>query len=76
VLTQFVGEFSIFIYNRWGELIFFSDNLEFMQNTGWDGTKNGKLLPVGTYPYVIRFTSTTAPERGVIEQTGGITLLR
>jgi gliding motility-associated-like protein len=76
VLTQFVGEFRIFIYNRWGELIFFSDNLEFMQNTGWDGTRNGQLLPVGTYPYVIRFTSTTSPERGVIEQTGGITLLR
>jgi gliding motility-associated-like protein len=76
VLTQFVNDFQIFIYNRWGELIFFSDNLDFMQTTGWDGTKNGKLLPVGTYPYVIRFTSETNPEKGIIEQTGGITLLR
>ncbi len=76
VLTQFVGDFQIFIYNRWGELIFWSDNLDFMQTSGWDGTKNGKLLPVGTYPYVIKFSSQTRPDRGIIEQTGGITLLR
>ena len=36
------------IYDRWGEMIFETDN-----NTGWDGTKNGQLLNTGVYVYVI-----------------------
>ncbi len=72
----FVGEFEIFIFNRWGELIFHSEDLDFMENEGWDGTKNGQVLPGGTYAYVIKFRSATDPERGVIEQRGGVNLLR
>jgi len=76
IYPSFIGDFEIFIYNRWGELIFHSDNLEYMVNQGWDGTKDGELLPLGTYAYVMKFTSLTSPERGLIEQTGGVTLLR
>ncbi len=72
----FVGEFEIFIYNRWGELLYHSDDLDYMVNVGWDGTKDGKMLPLGTYAYVIKFKSISEPERGIIEQPGGITLLR
>ena len=76
VFPTFVDQFEIFIYNRWGELIFFSDDLNFMENDGWDGRKNGELLQGGTYTYVMRFTSTISPELGKIEQSGGIYLLR
>jgi gliding motility-associated-like protein len=76
LFPSFVEDFEIFIYNRWGELVFHSDDLDFMTNTGWDGTKNGKILPLGTYAYIIRFTSLTEPERGTIEQGGGVVLLR
>lgn len=72
----FVGDFHIYIYNRWGELVFFSDDIDFMINQGWDGTKDGELLKLGTYAYVIKFRSVSEPERGVIEQAGGVTLLR
>ena len=38
------------IFSRWGEMIFFSDNLDF----GWDGTsRKGNQVPVGIYIYVI-----------------------
>lgn len=72
----FVGEFEIFIYNRWGELIFYSDDLNFMVDVGWDGIKNGKSLPMGTYAYVIKYRSITEPERGVLEKPGGVTIVR
>jgi gliding motility-associated-like protein len=34
------------VYNRWGELIYESDDL---QSTGWDGTYKGKECDVGVY---------------------------
>jgi gliding motility-associated-like protein len=37
------------VYNRWGELLFYSKGY----NDPFDGRFNGKLLPVGTYYYVI-----------------------
>ena len=76
LFPTYVGEFQIYIYNRWGELIYFSDDLEFMVNEGWNGMKNGKMLPLGTYAYVIKFKSISEPERGLIEQPGGVTLIR
>jgi len=68
--------FEIFIYNRWGELIYYSDDLDFMTNSGWDGTINGEMQPSGTYAYLIRYKSLTEPERGFLEKTGGVNLLK
>jgi gliding motility-associated-like protein len=76
LFPSFVGEFQIFIYNRWGELVYYSNDIDFMTNEGWNGMKDGKMLPIGTYAYVIKFKSITQPERGVIEQPGGVTLIR
>ena len=41
-------EYEIFIFNRWGQELFKSNNYE-----SWDGTYKGKKLPTGTYMYVI-----------------------
>lgn len=44
--------FELFIYNRWGELIWESKDV----NAGWDGTYyNGKQCPDGVYTWKIRF---------------------
>ena len=43
-------EFSI--YNRWGELVFFTDNI----NEGWDGKVNGKVQNPDKYIFVIKGT--------------------
>ncbi len=37
------------IYNRWGEEVFFTDDLQ----TGWDGTVNGKVQNSDTYSYYV-----------------------
>ena len=43
--------FSLYIYDRWGELIFQSNDI----NKGWDGTVNGKKAEVGTYKWHAEF---------------------
>jgi gliding motility-associated-like protein len=40
-----IYSFSLLIYNRWGQVIWESNNVE----VGWDGTFNNQLLPQGTY---------------------------
>ena len=57
------------IYNRWGVLVFTSNNI----SDGWDGTYQGKVQPQDVYHYtllVLYFDDTKATK------TGDITLLR
>ncbi len=62
-------EGSFDIYNRWGEMIYSSDQL----TLGWDGyTKQGKV-PQGTYRYKIRFKT---PGGDMKSQVGTFVLLR
>jgi gliding motility-associated-like protein len=50
-VSKGVMVFSMQLYNRWGELIFQTGDL----NQGWDGKVNGVLQPVGTYVYVVNY---------------------
>ena len=43
-------EFNLTIINRWGELIFESNDA----TVGWDGTYDGKIVPDGMYVWKIR----------------------
>jgi len=70
--NPYVTAFSISIYSRWGELVFESNDMDFR----WDGIYRNTLLTVGSYVYVMRFTSSLQPEQGTIEQHGGVILLR
>ena len=40
--------FELWIFNRWGQLIFFG-------NKGWDGMVSGKEAPSGTYSYSVNY---------------------
>ncbi|MBO7490958.1 MAG: gliding motility-associated C-terminal domain-containing protein [Bacteroidales bacterium] len=48
-----IADFEIAIYNRWGELVFYSRDVGFQ----WNGEVNGKLMLENTYQYVIRCTN-------------------
>lgn len=67
-------EFQVFIYNRWGELVFQSNDRFFK----WNGTYNnsGQPLPGGSYAYIIKYVSSFRPELGIQEQRGGVALIR
>jgi len=71
--NDYVGEFQIIIYNRWGTLVFQSNDKAFE----WDTTDtNGNSVPQGTYAYFITFKSTEANNDIVYEQRGGVTVVR
>lgn len=58
--NEYIDEVEVFIFNRWGELIFFCehDNLEPRQPfCPWDGIVNGNFVPNGTYAVVVKLTS-------------------
>jgi len=57
---------SVQIFTRYGQQIFYSDGYD----QPWDGTFKGKLMPVGTYYYVIE------PKNGVPRFSGYVVLLR
>lgn len=66
--TKDIEEFSIKIFNRWGKLIFMSDDPHFK----WDGNVNGKIDINETYTYAIQYT-TVYREKKII--SGSITVL-
>ena len=43
------SSYTLQIFNRWGELIFQSNDLK----QGWDGYVDGKIVPQGTYIYKV-----------------------
>ncbi len=45
--------FNMLIFNRWGEIIFESNDAD----KGWDGTYGGKMVPNGTYTWTLSFKS-------------------
>jgi gliding motility-associated-like protein len=47
---------QVYLYNRWGNLLFTSIKGAYNQNR-WDGKYKGTLLPVGSYYYIIEFNS-------------------
>jgi gliding motility-associated-like protein len=62
--------FSLYIYNRWGQVIWESHNIY----QGWDGTYNNSICPIGVYVYTIDYGSIDSGSRQSV--TGHITLLR
>ena len=59
------------VFNRWGGLVWEANGGESLsEGQGWDGTQEGKELPVGTYYYIIDLNTGDEP------QTGPITIIR
>jgi gliding motility-associated-like protein len=69
VVSSGYDQFELNIYNRWGELLFVSNKVEY----GWDGKYNGQLCQQDVYVYVVTVTSL---DKKVYTFTGNIHLLR
>jgi len=52
-LTQGVVDLTLTVYNRWGEKIFETNDV----NDKWDGTYKGTAVPQGVYLYKAKFTN-------------------
>ncbi|MBK8954030.1 MAG: gliding motility-associated C-terminal domain-containing protein [Saprospiraceae bacterium] len=68
-----IGQYSLKIFNRWGQEIFES----LSPDSGWEGTQDGKSLPIDTYMYQcnyeIRYTDTDIRKKS---KKGSVTLIR
>ena len=67
--TSGVVEFKIEIFNRWGELIFESDEIKI----GWDGYYRGKLCPQDVYVWKAYLKLNSGK---TFNKSGDVTLLR
>ena len=62
-------EFDLLIFNRWGQLIYRSND----QEEGWDGTINGRDVQVDVYVYKLIYKGLGL---SVKEDVGRIALIR
>lgn len=65
-----IYDFELFIFNRWGEVIWESHDPE----ASWDGTYNGKPVPAGVYVWRAKVGSTLTDDKR--EFNGYINILR
>lgn len=61
ISTVGVKSLEISIYNRWGEVVFTSNDLNFE----WDGTYLGLYVPDGTYTYDVNFITNSGRDRNL-----------
>jgi gliding motility-associated-like protein len=54
---------EVYVYTRWGKLVFNSKNLA---ANPWNGTFKGELLPTDSYHYVLHLNDGSKPRTGVI----------
>lgn len=64
-----IKNLEIVVYDRWGEKLFETNNIE----QGWDGTFNGEKLSTGVFVYYVKATFFSGKQ---IERKGDITLIR
>lgn len=68
----YLTDFDLKIYNRWGEVIFASNNLDHK----WDGRYKEALVQPGVYAWVASYRSADYPERSKYTVRGAVTVIR
>ncbi|GAB4279444.1 MAG: hypothetical protein Kow0068_03440 [Marinilabiliales bacterium] len=62
--------FKLYIFDRWGEVIFETEDI----NEGWDGrVKNGKIGKNGTYTWLVKYRDDKGIEH---EESGAVSIIR
>ena len=71
--TAALAGYVLQVYDRWGKLMFDSND----PNEGWNGTIDGDLVPVGTYVWRAVFSGyeINGESTGEIEKSGTVTVI-
>ncbi|MBI1183163.1 PKD domain-containing protein [bacterium] len=64
-----LDSYSLLIFDRWGEILFESDD----PTMAWDGKKDGEVLPLGQYTYLVKIKEKDGNE---INETGPVFIIR
>ncbi|MFZ4797640.1 MAG: gliding motility-associated C-terminal domain-containing protein [Bacteroidia bacterium] len=67
---KYIDVFNLKVYNRWGELIYETNDFE----SKWNGTFNGNPLPMEVYFYSVSYSSISLET--IFTKTGTFTLMR
>ena len=67
-----VQDYRLQIYDRWGQLVFESNDL----GTGWDGEINNKAAAMGVYAWRIDYQTTSGEGTRPVKMAGTVMLLR
>lgn len=73
-----IQSFQVQIFNRWGGLVYESDNASEFLEQGWDGKNmnSGKLCSEGVYYYVFRYLPLSLNVPRTLEVSGFVHLMR
>jgi gliding motility-associated-like protein len=72
VFGAYYTHFTMKIYNRWGEVIYATNEIE----GRWDGSYKGVKVQPGVYPYLITYEALYYPERAPIVKRGSVLVIR
>ncbi|MFN8358165.1 MAG: gliding motility-associated C-terminal domain-containing protein [Spirosomataceae bacterium] len=72
VFAAHITDFDLKIYNRWGEVVFATNDI----NEKWDGKYKGDYFPTQSYAWVITYKSLYYPERPAAVKRGAIIVVR
>ncbi len=67
--TKNVKNYTVEIWNRWGQLVFSSNDIK----NGWDGNYKGSPSPTGVYAFVVKYTDGLDVDQ---LKKGNVTLIR
>ncbi len=74
-----ISEFKVVVYNRWGEMVYYSDKKgekEVQSDQGWDGKFKGGTCPSGAYKWLVDYKGTQDGIEIVRRDTGTVTIIR
>jgi len=70
--NQAISNFALYIFNRWGQQIYYSQDID----QGWDGRVNGKDAPGDVYVWLINYDVKREDRTERIAYKGNVILLR
>lgn len=68
-VAQFISSYEFKVYDRWGKLLFESNETD----DGWDGLHNGTNMPLGVYVWVAVYSNESGEQSTA---KGNVTLIR
>jgi len=73
VFGAYFKDFEMTIFNRWGEIIFYTRD----RKESWDGTYRGEPMPIGVYAWTISYRAEFKEyDEGMKRMKGSVTVLR
>ena len=70
--TTNIALFSLSIYNRWGALVYQTNDI----TQGWDGTYKGTACQRGSYVFKVTYNTSTSPLTTSETKMGTVMLVR